>query len=90
MKMLKVTEILTKKYKQKKAIEHKLGCKFIRIDQDKRIFHVFKAINEIFSHIKQSSNQLTKKTFIYKISMRLTELNLKSNNTIKSSYTTYC
>ena len=30
-----------------------------------------KAINEIFRHVKQSSNQLTKQSFIDKISMRL-------------------
>ena len=36
------------------------GCEFIRIDPDKEESGTFKAINEIFRHIKQSSNRLTK------------------------------
>ena len=38
----------------------------------------------MFRHIKQLSNQLTKKTLIAKISMRLLRLEFKSDNTIKS------
>ena len=75
--------------KSKKTIEQKLGCMFITNDPSKEIFDVFEAINEIFSHIKQSSNQLTKKTLIYKVSMRLIGLNFKSNNTIKSNAIKY-
>ena len=48
-----------------------LGCRFIRIDPDEEKFDVFKAIYEIFRHIKQSSNQLTKKALVDNISMRL-------------------
>ena len=45
--------------KRQKAIEKKkIGCKFIRIDREG--FDIFKAINEIFRHIKQLSNKLTK------------------------------
>ena len=51
-------KILTTKWKCKKAIAQKLGCKFNRIDPDKEDFDVFRAINEVFRHIKQ----LTKKT----------------------------
>ena len=75
--------------KRKKTIGQKLGRTFIRIDPSKEIFDVFEAINEIFSHIKQSPNQLTKKTLIYKVSMRLIGLNFKSNNTIKSNAIKY-
>ena len=35
-----------------KAIEQKLGCKFITINPDKEDFNTFQAINEIFRHIK--------------------------------------
>ena len=52
-------------------MEQKLGCEYIRIDPDKEGFDIFKAINEIFRYIKQSSNQLTKKTLINKIFMKL-------------------
>ena len=47
--------------KGQKSIKQELGCDFIRIDPDKEDFNIFKAINEIFGHIKQSSNQLAKK-----------------------------
>ena len=43
-----------------KVIDQGLGCEFIRIDPEKNDFNIFKVINEIFEHIKQSSNQLTK------------------------------
>ena len=46
--------------KRQKAIEQELGCKYIRIDPRKEDFEIFRAINEIFRHIKQS----TKKTLI--------------------------
>ena len=42
--------------KKQKAIEQISGRKFIRIDPNKEDFDIFKAINEIFMHIKQSSN----------------------------------
>ena len=44
--------------KRQKAIGQKLGYKFIRIDRED--FDIFKAISEIFRHIKQLSNKLTK------------------------------
>ena len=65
--------------KRQKAIEQELGYKFIRTDPDKKDFDIFRAINEIFRHIKQS----TKKTLINKISTRL-RLVFKSDNIIKS------
>ena len=77
------------KIKRQPAIGQKLGCKFIRIDPNKEDFYIFKDITEIFRHIKQSSNQLTKKTLIDKISMRLLRLEFKSDNAIKSGAIKY-
>ena len=45
--------------KRQKLIEQELGCEFIRFDPGKK--DIFTAIKEIFKHIKQSSDQLTKK-----------------------------
>ena len=44
--------------KRQTAIIQELGCKFIRIDPGKENFDIFRAINEIFRHIKQSTKQL--------------------------------
>ena len=51
---------------------------FIRINPDKENFNIFKAINEIYRHIKKSTN----KSLTDKISKRLLELELKSNHSI--------
>ena len=48
--------------KRQKAAERELGHEFIRIDLDNENFNIFKAINEIFKHIKQLSNQLAKQS----------------------------
>ena len=66
MKMDAVTEVLTMKSKKQKVIEQELNCKFIRINFSKEDFDIFRAINEIFRQIKQS----TQKTVIKKNSMR--------------------
>ena len=71
MKMDTATKIL--------MIEQELGCKFIRIHPDKEDFDIFRAINEIFIHIKQ----LTKKTLINKISTRLLRLDITKSKVIK-------
>ena len=68
------------KVKRQKAIKQEIGCKFIRIDPEKEDFDIFRAINEIFRHIKQSN----KKIVIIKLSTRLLGLEFKSNNIIKS------
>ena len=68
------------KTKRQKTIEQELGCKFIRTDPDKEDFYIFRAINEIFRRIKQS----TKITPINKTLTRLLGLEFKSDNTIKS------
>ena len=59
--------------KRQKAVEHELGCIFIRFDPEKQDFEIFRAINEIFRHHKQS-----KKTLINQISTRLLGLEFKS------------
>ena len=66
--------------KRWKAIGKKLARKFIRINPDKEDFNIFRAITEIFRHIKES----TEKPLINKISTRLLELEFKSDNIIKS------
>ena len=37
-----------------------IGCELIRIVPDKQFFGIFEATNEIFTHTKQSSDQLIK------------------------------
>ena len=54
----------------KSKIEQEFDCKFIRIDPDKED-SLINVINEIFGHTKQWSHQMTKKTFIDRISMRV-------------------
>ena len=61
-----------------KAIEQELGCVFIRINHDEESFNIFKPINEVHRHIKES----TRKSLIDKISKRLLELKLKSDHSI--------
>ena len=73
------------KIKRQKATEPAVGCKFIRIDADKKHFYIFKTVNEIFRHIKQS----TKKTLLSKISTRLLGLEFKSDDIIKSKATKF-
>ena len=51
---------------------------FIRINPDEENFNIFKAINEIYRHIKK----WTKKSLIDKISKRLLELEFKLNHSI--------
>ena len=58
---------IDKEIKRQKTLEQDLGCNFIRIDPGKEDFYIFRATNEIFRCIKQS----TKKTLINKISKRL-------------------
>ena len=44
--------------RRQKAIKKKHGCKFLGIDSDKEDFDIFRTINEIFRHIKQSTKKL--------------------------------
>ena len=51
----------------------------VKFIQKKNDFETFKAINEIFRYIRQSSNQLTKKNLTNNISMKLLKLEFKSD-----------
>ena len=66
--------------KWEKPIEQELYWNFFRIDPEKEDFNIFRAINEIFRHIKQS----TKKTLINKLSAKLFGLEFESDNMIRS------
>ena len=68
--------------KRQKAVEKELSCKFIRIGTNKEDFDIFRAINEIFGHIKQL-------TLINNISMRLLRLEFKSDNIVKPKATKF-
>ena len=61
-------------------IEKKLGCKIIRINPGAEDFDIYRLINQIRMHIKQS----TKKSLIDNLSKRLLWLEFKSNHSIKS------
>ena len=65
---------------RQKALAKELGCEFIRINPDKENFNIFKAINEIHRHIKESIKRSTKestqKSVINDIRLGLAELSL--------------
>ena len=65
--------------KRQKVIKQELGCKFIRIDPDKKTL-IFLELS--MKYLDTLNNQL-KKTLINKISTRLLGLEFKSNNVIK-------
>ena len=44
--------------KRQKVMEQGLGCKFSRIHPGKENFDFFRAINERFKHIKQSTKKI--------------------------------
>ena len=52
--------------KRQEAIKKELSYEFVGINPDEKDFNIFKAINEIHSHIKKS----TKKSLADKISKR--------------------
>ena len=55
---------ISSEIERQKALEEELGPKFIRINLDKKNFNIFKAQNEIFRHMKDSTKELTKKSLI--------------------------
>ena len=73
---------------RQKPLEKELDCKFIRINPYKENFNVFKAINEIFRHIKESNKKSTEEsTKIYLVDEllnKLLRLEFKSDNSIKT------
>ena len=74
--------------KRQKNIKKERGCKFIRINPNKENFNVFKTINEISKHIKESNKksteESTKKALLDELSNNLLRLESKSDNSIKS------
>ena len=67
------------KIQGQKTIEKQLGCKFVGINADEQNVNIFKAINKMQRHIKESP----KKYLIDKISKRLVKLEFKSDYLIK-------
>ena len=49
---------------RQKALEKELGCEFVRINPDKENFNIFKTINQIHRHIKESTKKITKESAI--------------------------
>ena len=70
---------------RQKALEKELRHEFIRINPDEEDFKIFKAVNEIHSHIKKS----TKKSLIDELSNKLLRLEFKSNNSIMTKCLKY-
>ena len=70
---------LNNEIKRQKALERELYCVFIRINPNEKDFNIFNEINKIRRHIKKSS----KKSLIDDPSKRLSELEFKSNHSIK-------
>ena len=81
---------ISRETERQKALEEELNCKFIRINPDKENFNIFKAQNEIFSHIKESNKESTKKStkksLIDKLSNKLLKLEFEKNNSIKTKF----
>ena len=79
--------------KRQKALEKELGCKFIRINPGKENFNVFKVINEIFRHFKESNRksteESTKKYLVDELSNKLLRLEFKSDNSINKKCLKY-
>ena len=69
---------------RQKALEKERGCEFIKINPDDKNFNIFKAIIEINRHIKKSSKEINKKSFIGELSNRLLKLEFKSEGSIKT------
>ena len=78
---------------KQKAIENKLGSKFIRINPAKKHFNIFVEIGKIQNYITKSTKKLTeestKKSLIGELSNKLLRLEFKSNNSIKTKCLKY-
>ena len=69
---------------RQKVLEKELGCKFIIINPDEEKLNIFRAINEIHRHIKESIKKSTKKSVINDIRLGLAELSLSFEKTTKT------
>ena len=72
---------------KQKALEKELGCKFIRINPDEEKFNIFRTINEIHRHIKESARKITKKSTINDAKELLKAASKFKNNNIISKFT---
>ena len=72
---------------RQKALEKELGCKFIRINPDEEKFNIFRTINEIHMHIKESTKKITKKSTISDVKKLLKAASKFKNNDIISKLT---
>ena len=75
---------ISREIERQKALGKELGWKFNRINPDKENFNIFKAQNEIFRHIKESTKELTKKSLIDELSNKLLKSEFEKNNSIKT------
>ena len=64
------------KCKDKKHWRKELGCEFIKINPNEEKFNIFRTINEIHRHIKESTKKSTKKSVINDKRLGLVELSL--------------
>ena len=83
MKLETAIEMLTSKLKDKSKQNKNLSCKFIRIDPDEGDFVNFRAINEIFRHIKQSTKKLIKRTSTRSLCLEFNSGNIVKLNALK-------
>ena len=85
--------IIDHEIQRQKALEKELSYEFIRINSDEKDFNIFRVINEIHRHIKNSTEKLTekstKKSLIDELSNKLLRLEFKSNNSIKAECLKY-
>ena len=75
---------ISREIERQNTLEKELGCKFIRINPDKENLNIFKAQNEIFRQIKESTKELTKKSLIDELSNKLLKLEFKKDSSIKA------
>ena len=73
---------LSNEIERQKALEKELNCVFIRINPDEKNFNIFREINKIHRHIKNSATNL----LIDNLSKQLLELESRTNPLIKSKY----
>ena len=74
---------ISRKIERQKALEKEISCKFIRSNSNKENFNIFKAQNEIFKHIEESTKESTKKSLVDELSNKLLRLEFKSDNSVK-------
>ena len=71
---------------RKRALEKELGCEFIRINRDEEQFNIFRTINGIHRHIKESTKKSTKKSVINDIRLGLAQYSSGFEKNSKTSF----